>query len=177
MFWKRESKSQKKARSTRWLQHKSWALKSLITGYPAICANLKSMASEESSVKPADNAYFTGYLKRLISFKFVPIAITSLKAFHLSLQTLQEDDPENPSELLKLIASVEKQDHQFHGVKLSGVQPRVLAALNSSRSDYIQATQRFVDGRFDDLQNVFKQFVCLTQNYGILIGRSLQPSV
>ena len=55
----------KEAPGTRWLQHKSRALKSLIVGYPVICAHLESMASDESSLKPADKAHFKGYLKRL----------------------------------------------------------------------------------------------------------------
>ena len=35
-----------KAHGTRWLQHRSRALKSLIVGYPVICAHLESMASD-----------------------------------------------------------------------------------------------------------------------------------
>jgi len=54
-----------KAHGTRWLQHKSRAVRSLLLGYPVICAHLESMASEESSVKAADKARFKGYLTKL----------------------------------------------------------------------------------------------------------------
>ena len=108
----------------RCLQHRSRALKSLIIGYPVICAHLESMASEESSAKPVDKARCKGYLKKLASFKFVlhmlffeavlnplatlschlqgssvdlPFALASLESFKVAIQTLQADDPEKPT--------------------------------------------------------------------------------
>ena len=60
-----------RAHGTRWLQHMSRALQSLIVGYPVICAHLESMASKESNTKPADKVRFKSYLKKLASFKFV----------------------------------------------------------------------------------------------------------
>ena len=59
-----------KAQGTRWLQHKSRALHTLLSGYPVITAHLEAMAAD-SKVKPADQAWFKSYLKKLTSFKFV----------------------------------------------------------------------------------------------------------
>ena len=59
-----------KAQGTRWLQHKSRALHILLSGYPVITAHLEAMAAD-SKVKPADQARFKSYLKKLTSFKFV----------------------------------------------------------------------------------------------------------
>lgn len=60
-----------RATGTRWAQHKSRAIKSLIVGYDVISAHLEAMASEESSVKPVDKAKFKSYWTRLTSYKFV----------------------------------------------------------------------------------------------------------
>ena len=60
-----------RATGTRWAQHKSRAIKSLILGCDVIVAHLEAMASEESSVKPADKAKFKSYWTRLTSYKFV----------------------------------------------------------------------------------------------------------
>ena len=60
-----------RATGTRWAQHKSRAIKSLILGYDVIVAHLEAMASEESSVKPVDKAKFKAYWTRLTSYKFV----------------------------------------------------------------------------------------------------------
>ena len=60
----------RKAQGTRWLQHKSRALHTLLSGYPVITAHLEAMAAD-SKVKPADQARFKSYLKKLTSFKFV----------------------------------------------------------------------------------------------------------
>ena len=55
-------KKPEKAHGTRWQQHKSTLLKSLILGYPVICACLESLAVD-SAVKPADKATFQGLLE------------------------------------------------------------------------------------------------------------------
>ena len=60
-----------KANGTKWLQHKSRALSTLLLGYPVIVAHLKSMSSDESNLKPVDKIQFSGYVKKLTSFKFV----------------------------------------------------------------------------------------------------------
>lgn len=57
-----------RATGTRWAQHKSQAIKSLILGYDVIVAHLEAMASEESSVKPVDKAKFKSYWTRLTSY-------------------------------------------------------------------------------------------------------------
>ena len=125
-----------KAHGTRWLQYKSRALSSLIMAYPVICAHLESMAVE-SSVKPADNAQFKSYLKKLTNFKFVlhmlffnallnpldtfsshlrghsadlPFAIANLDSVHLIIENLKADNPEVPSDLSQFIAAAEKDD-------------------------------------------------------------------
>ena len=98
-----------RASGTRWSQHKSRALKSLILGYGVIVAHLEAMASEESSLKPVDKVKFKNYWTKLTSYKFViymlffdalldplaalscslqgssadlPLAVAKLKAFH-----------------------------------------------------------------------------------------------
>ena len=43
-----------KANGTRWLQHKSRALSTLLLGYPVIVAHLKSMSCDESNLKSVD---------------------------------------------------------------------------------------------------------------------------
>ena len=109
-----------RAKGTRWAQHKSRALKSLLLGYDVIVTHLEAMVSEESSVKPADKAKFKGYLKTLTSYKFVlymlffdalldllaalscslqgssadlPMAVAKLKAFKSIVSKLKEDVP------------------------------------------------------------------------------------
>ena len=174
-----------KAHGTRWLQHKSRAVRSLLLGYPVICAHLESMASEESSVKAADKARFKGYLTKLTSFKFVlhmlffeallnplaglschlqgssadlPFALAKLKSFRSRIQTFKADDPENPTELSKFVAATEEEDSpHFRSVKLCRVQLNTLTAFNSSRVKYVGAICGCIDGRFDDLEkDVFK---------------------
>ena len=60
-----------RATGTRWAQHNSQAIKSLILGNDVIVAHLEAMESEESSVKPVDKAKFKSYWTRLTSYKFV----------------------------------------------------------------------------------------------------------
>ena len=111
-----------KASGTRWVQHKSRALKSLILSYSVIVAHIESMASEASSLKSADKLKYKGYLKKLTSYKFVlyvlffdslldpfaalscclqgtsadlPLVVAKLKAFHVSVARLKEDSPEH----------------------------------------------------------------------------------
>ena len=64
-----------RATGTRWAQHKSRAIKSLILGYDA---HLEAMAPEESSVKPVDKAKFKSYWTRLTSYKFVLTCSSSM---------------------------------------------------------------------------------------------------
>ena len=59
-----------KAHGTRWLQHKSRALHTLLSGYPVIVSHLEAMATD-SRVKPADQVKFKSYAKKFSSFKFV----------------------------------------------------------------------------------------------------------
>ena len=59
-----------KAQGTRWLQHKSRAIQTLLHGYHVIATHLEAMAVD-SRVKPADQVKFKAYLKKLTSFKFV----------------------------------------------------------------------------------------------------------
>ena len=81
-----------KANGTRWLQHKSCALSTLLLGYPVIVAHLKSMSSDESNLKPVDKIRFSGYVKKLTSFKFVlhtlfyKCLLNPLASFSCSLQ-------------------------------------------------------------------------------------------
>ena len=110
-----------RATGTRWAQHKSRALKSLILGYDVIVAHLEAMASEESSLKPVDKAKFKAYWTRLTSYKFVlhmlffDALLDPLAALSCSLQgtsadlplavakhaclLLKEDTTETPTEL------------------------------------------------------------------------------
>ncbi len=60
-----------RATGTRWGQHKSRAIKSLLMGYDVIVTHLESMASGESSVKPVDKIKFKGYLTKFTSYKCV----------------------------------------------------------------------------------------------------------
>ena len=174
-----------KARGTRWLQHKSRAVKSLLLGYPVICTHLESMVSEESSVKAADKERFKSYLTKLTSFKFVlhilffeallnplaglschlqgssadlPFALAKLKSCRSRMQTFKAGDPENPTELSKFVAAAEEEDSpHFCSVKLCRVQPNTLTAFNSSRVKYVDAICRCIHGRFDDFEkDVFK---------------------
>ena len=158
-----------RAHGTRWLQHKSRALKSLIIGYPVICAHLESMASEESTNRPTDKVRFKSYLKKLTSFKFVlhmlffdsllnplaalschlqgtasdlPFVLASLEAFYITIQNLKSDDPARPSELSKFVASSVHTDTPcFRNVKLSGAHSTILATFNHSRASYIEALE------------------------------------
>ena len=120
-----------KAHGTRWVQHKSRALASLLRSYPVIVAHFESMASEST----ADGARFRGYLKVLTSFKFVlhmllffvllqPLAalscnlqgesvdlmfaMASLESFHASTQSLESEheDTEDVSELSKFLRGI-----------------------------------------------------------------------
>ena len=59
-----------KAHGTRWLQHKSRVLYTLLSGYPVIVSHLEAKATD-SRVKPADQVKFKNYAKKLSSFKFV----------------------------------------------------------------------------------------------------------
>ena len=58
------------AQGTRWLQHKSRAIQTLLHGYHVIATHLEAMAVD-SRVKPAYQVKFKAYLKKLTSFKFV----------------------------------------------------------------------------------------------------------
>lgn len=49
----------------------------------------------------------------------------------------------------------------FRNVALSGVQPNVLTAFNSSRATYINAICRCINGRFEDLKNKYFRAVGL----------------
>lgn len=60
-----------KASGTRWVQHKSRALKALILGYAVIVGHIQAMASEASSLKAVDKVKFKGYRTKLTSYKFV----------------------------------------------------------------------------------------------------------
>ncbi|XP_014669333.1 PREDICTED: zinc finger protein 862-like [Priapulus caudatus] len=129
-----------KAHGTRWLQHKSRALASLLRSYPVIVAHLESMASESSAA--ADGARFRGYLKVLTSFKFVlhmllffvllqPLAalscnlqgeladlmfaMASLESFHASTANIdsvesEHEDTEDVSELSKFLSDITFED-------------------------------------------------------------------
>ena len=80
---------------TRWLQHKSRALHTLISGYPVIVSHLEAMASD-SRVKPSDQARFKNYAKKLCSFKFVlhmlffepPLNPLAARSCHLQGETV-----------------------------------------------------------------------------------------
>ena len=111
-----------RATGTRWVQHKSRALKSLILGYNFIVAHLKAMTSIESTVKPENKAKFKDYLTRLTSYKFalhmlffdalleplavlsfslqgssadLPLAVAKLKAFQSAVSKLKDDSPDS----------------------------------------------------------------------------------
>ena len=124
-----QTSQREKTHGTRWLQHKSRALHTLLSGYPVIAAHLEAMAAD-SRVKPTDQARFTSYLRKLCSFKFVlhmlffeallnPLAILSCnlqgdtvdlvfasartESLHSSLQRFRSDssDGENVTELAR----------------------------------------------------------------------------
>ena len=123
-----------KANGTRWLQHKSRALSTLLQGYPVIVEHLRNMCSDQSSVKPVDKIKFRTYLNKLTSFKFIlhslfyeallnPLAsfscslqadsvdlcfsVAKLKALFPSLEKLKEDLPDATTELAKFFSSVD----------------------------------------------------------------------
>ena len=58
-------KPDKAANGTRWLQHKSRGLSTLLLGYPVIVAHLKSMSCDKFNLKPVDKVRFGGYVKKL----------------------------------------------------------------------------------------------------------------
>ena len=126
-----------KAHGTRWIQHKSRALQSLIKGYPVIAAHLETMASENSSLKSSDKARFKAYYKKLTSFRFVlhllffeqllgclgelscdlqsdtkdfPSAIASLDAFYALMDHFQEDPCGEATKLSKFVESAKSHD-------------------------------------------------------------------
>eukprot|EP00731_Ephydatia_muelleri_P037641 Em0527g1a len=171
-----------KANGTRWLQHKSCALCTLLLGYPVIVAHLKSMSSDKSNLKPVDKIRFSGYVKKLTSFKFVlhtlfykcllnPLAsfscslqadsvdlsfcIAKLKSLLSSLEHLKGDTLDSTSELAKFIMSVDcEQDRsEFRGVMLTAVRQNVLDAFHNSWSAYVDAISSCLENRFDDLQS------------------------
>ena len=88
-----------RAIGTRWAQHKSRALKSLILGYDVIVAHLEAVASEKSSLKSVDKAKFKAYWTRLTSYKFVlhmlffDALLDPLAALSYSLQGTSADLP------------------------------------------------------------------------------------
>ena len=171
-----------KATGTRWVQHKSRALKALILGYSVIVAHLEAMASEESSVKAVDKIKFKGYWTKLTSYKFIlhmlffdalldplaalscclqgssadlPLAVARLKAFHSTLAKLKEDNTETPTELSKLIAATNCESGiTFRGVKLNGVSSVVQQAFKNSRSTLVNKVSECVKDRFDDLETM-----------------------
>ena len=102
-----------KANGTRWLQHKSRALSTLLLGYPVIVAHLKSMSSDESNLKPVDKIRFSGYVKKLTSFKFVlhtlfyECLLNPLASFLCSLQADSVDLSFCIAKLKSLLSSLE----------------------------------------------------------------------
>ena len=120
-----------KAHGTRWLQHKSRALQSLLLSYPIIVTHLEALAAEYGT--KSDAAKFKGYLRKLTSFKFIlhmlffdillkPLAqlscslqsnsidilfaIASLESFHAQMQMLKKEDHDGNTELTKFVEAV-----------------------------------------------------------------------
>eukprot|EP00057_Strongylocentrotus_purpuratus_P017041 XP_011671515.1 PREDICTED: zinc finger protein 862-like [Strongylocentrotus purpuratus] len=172
-----------KAHGTRWLQHKSRALATLLRSYPVIIAHLESMASESSA---ADGARFRGYLQVLTSFKFVmhcllfyvmlqPLAalscnlqgesvdlmfaMASLESFHTSMQNLESEheDIEDASELSKFLRDITFQDGkaevEYKNVRLINVRSDVFTAFQNSRKIYVKKIRECVDARFSDFNS------------------------
>ena len=168
-----------KANGTRWLQHKSRALSTLLLGYPVIVAHLKSKSSDESNLKPVPiqwlcqetdiiqvcTAYpiLRGLLNPLASFSCslqadsvdLSFCIAKLKSLLSSLDYLKGDTLDSTSELAKFIMSVDcEQDRaEFRGVMLTAVSQNVLDAFHSGRSAYVDAISSCLENRFDDLQS------------------------
>ena len=154
-----------KANGTRWLQHKSRALSTLLLGYPVIVAHLKSKSSDESNLKPVPiqwlcqetdiiqvcTAYpiLRGLLNPLASFSCslqadlvdLSFCIAKLKSLLSSLEHLKGDTLDSTSELAKFIMSVDcEQDRaEFRGVMLTAVRQNVLDAFHSGRSAYVDS--------------------------------------
>ena len=134
-----------RATGTRWVQHKSRALKSLILGYNVIVAHLKAMTSIESTVKPENKAKFKGYLTRLASYKFalhmlffdalleplatlsfslqglsadLPLAVAKLKAFQSAVSKLKDDSPDSEGTVNPEYITVLKANNlqEIHGI-------------------------------------------------------------
>ena len=171
-----------RAKGTRWAQHKSRALKSLLLGYDVIVTHLETMASEESSVKPADKAKFKGYLKTLTSYKFVlhmlffdalldplaalscslqgssgdlHLAVAKLKVFHSAVARLKEDEPETSTEVSQLVAAaVDDSEVVFRKLKLNGVSAAVQQGFKKNRPVLIDKMLACVMDRFNDLQTI-----------------------
>ena len=72
-----------KAFGTRWSQHRSKAIETLMHGYETIVAHLEAQAASSYGSK-ADAGRFKNYLKKLTSFKFV----LHLLFYHILLQPL-----------------------------------------------------------------------------------------
>ncbi|KAL5487256.1 hypothetical protein EMCRGX_G019835 [Ephydatia muelleri] len=140
------------------------------------------MSCDESNLKSVDKIRFSGYVKKLTSFKFVlhtlfyeclcnPLAsfscslqadsvdllfcIAKLKSLLSSLKYLKGDTLDPTSELAKFIMSVdcEQDKAEFRGVMLTAVRQNVLDAFHNSRSAYVDAISACLENRFDDLQS------------------------
>jgi len=172
-----------RATGTRWAQHKSRAIKSLLMGYDVIVTHLESMASGESSVKPVDKIKFKGYLTKLTSYKFVlymlffdalldplasfscsiqksavdlPLAVAKLKSFRSTLTSLKKDSPDISTEL-SVLASVSTSSGSvvmYRKTQLSRVNQQVQEAFKRNRPLLIDKMLECVANRFDDLQNL-----------------------
>ena len=169
-----------KANGTRWIQHKSRALSTLLLGYSAIVTHLELMCSDGSNVKAVDKQRFHSYVKKLTSFKFVihmlfydclltplssfsctlqsdsvdlTICIAKLKSLLSTLDKLKDDSLDTTSELAKFTASVDWTHNsvEFRGVKLNNVRREILDSFCTSRSGYVDAISNCLRSRFDDL--------------------------
>lgn len=168
-----------KASGTRWLQHKSRALSSLLLSYPVLVAHLKSMSSADSTAKAIDKIRFGGYLKQLTSFKFVlnmlffeallnplagfscslqadsidlSISVAKFKALLAALETLK-DDSDKSTELSKFLAGINLANEtvEYRGVKLSAFREDVLNNFANTRKKYVKEISECLANRFNDL--------------------------
>ena len=165
-----------RAKGTRWVQHKSRALKSLLL---VIVTHLQAMASEESSVKPAHKAKFKGYVKTLTSYKFVlhmllfdalldplaalscslqgssadlPLAIAKLRAFKSIVSKLKDTEVTKETELSRVVAATTcGSEAVFRTIKLQGVTVPVQQAFMKSRPALVDKIVACVQNRFDEM--------------------------
>ena len=103
-----------KAFGTRWSQHRSKAIETLMHGYETIVAHLVAQAASSYGSK-ADAGRFKNYLKKLTSFKFV----LHLLFYHILLQSLSTLSCHLQGESVNLLFAIQLFAHSMLSWKSS----------------------------------------------------------